>query len=284
MQILWIMLVCLVLLVAGTAIYDSNRFCKVTYEVESPDIKKNMRILFLSDLHNKQYGDGNSKLLADIEACHPDAVLVGGDILTATPGKDVARAAEFVRVIAERYPVYYANGNHEQRLELYPETYGDMGEKYEQLLADAKVKRLINEKAVAVEYGVEIIGCQIDRQFYKRFKRVEMPDDYLPAILPDKTKGMYTILLAHNPDYFPSYRKWGADLVLSGHVHGGVMRLPLLGGVIGTNFRLFPKYDGGKFEEEKAVMIVSRGLGAHTIPLRIWNPADRVEIIIRKTE
>ena len=111
-----------------------------------------------------------------------------------------------------------------------------------------------------------------------------MPGDYLQTVLPEKTPGMYTVLLAHNPDYFERYREWGADLVLSGHVHGGVMRLPFFGGVIGTNFRLFPKYDGGLFREDGATMIVSRGLGAHTIPLRIWNPAELVEIVIRKTE
>ena len=226
----------------------------------------------------------NEKLLAAIDACHPEAILIGGDILTATPGKEVAPAAEFVSVLAGKYPLYYANGNHEQRLELYPETYGEMGVEFERLLSEAGIHRLVNERTEDEACGVEIVGCQIDRQFYKRFQKVSMPGDYLQTVLPEKTPGMYTVLLAHNPDYFERYREWGADLVLSGHVHGGVMRLPFFGGVIGTNFRLFPKYDGGLFREDGATMIVSRGLGAHTIPLRIWNPAELVEIVIRKTE
>lgn len=284
MLIFCILLACFAIVMAGTAIYDSNRFCKVTYEVECPDIKKDVRILFLSDLHNKQYGSGNAKLLEAIDDCCPDLILVGGDILTATPGKSVLPAAEFVSQLSGKYPLFYANGNHEQRLELYPETYGTMGEEYENLLKKAGIRRLVNHAVSLDAYGVQIVGCQIDRGFYKRFRRVEMPEDYLRQILPEKEEQYFCILLAHNPDYFPAYRRWGADLVLSGHVHGGVMRIPFLGGVLGTNFRFFPHYDGGRFEEDGSVMIVSRGLGAHTIPLRIWNPAELVEIIIKKSE
>ena len=282
MRILFWVLICLIVVMIGVMLYDSNRFYKVTYELKSRDIEKDYHFVFLSDLHNKQYGEENKKLLAAIDACCPDAVYIGGDILTATPGKSVEPAAEFVRTLSEKYLVYYANGNHEQRLELYPETYGTMGSDYEKLLAEAGVMRLVNAAEYHAEYGVEVVGCQVDRRFYKRFKRVPMESEYLKHILPKKTEGMYTILLAHNPDYFQAYKEWGADLVLSGHVHGGVMRLPFLGGVLGTNFRFFPKYDGGKFSEDGKVMIVSRGLGAHTIPLRVFNPAELVEIVIKK--
>ncbi len=282
MQILLGIVTCLILVMAGVMICDSNRFCKVTYELVSRNIEKDFHFVFLSDLHNKQYGAHNEKLFKAIDACCPDAILIGGDILTATPGKSVEPAAEFVRRLAEKYLIYYANGNHEQRLDLYPETYGTMGEEYETLLAEAGVSRLLNAAEYNAEHGVEIVGCQLNRRFYKRFEKVSMKATYLHKILPKKTQGMYTILLAHNPDYFQEYIEWGADLVLSGHVHGGVMRLPYFGGVLGTNFRLFPKYDGGKFTEDGKVMIVSRGLGAHTLPLRVFNPAELVEVVIKK--
>ena len=85
----------------------------------------------------------------------------------------------------------------------------------------------------------------------------------------------YTILLAHNPDYFPQYGAWGADLVCSGHVHGGVARVPFWGkGMISPSLRLFPQYDGGVFSEGKSTMLLSRGLGMHTIPFRLFNPAE----------
>lgn len=275
-------LVCLVIIMLGVMIYDSNRFHKVTYEIVSDKVERDFRFVFLSDLHNKQYGKKNEKLIAEIDACDPDAVFIGGDILTAAPGKSVEPAAQFVKTIAERYLIYYANGNHEQRLDLYPETYGDMGKRFEQLLAQESIVRLVNEAEYNQQHNIEVIGAQIDRRFYQRFKKVPMDGEYLKEILPKKTDEMYTILLAHNPDYFQAYKEWGADLVLSGHVHGGVMRLPFFGGVLGTNFRFFPKYDGGMFTEDERVMIVSRGLGAHTIPLRIFNPAELVEVVIKR--
>lgn len=275
-------IVCLVLIMAGVMIYDSNRFHKVTYEITSDRIEKDFRFVFLSDLHNKKYGPDNEKLLSAIDACHPEAILIGGDILTATPGKSVRPAADFVGRLAERYLLYYANGNHEQRLALYPETYGEMGAEYEALLRERGIYRLVNAAEYNAQHGVQVVGCQADRRFYKRFRHVPMEDEYLNGILPKKDEGLYTILLAHNPDYFQAYKAWGADLVLSGHVHGGVMRLPYLGGVLGTNFRIFPKYDGGMFAEDGKVMIVSRGLGAHTIPLRLFNPAELVEVVIKK--
>ncbi len=284
MQSLIVVLVCLVLGMTGIVVYDSNRFRVVNYELKSTKVNKEFHFLFLSDLHNKQYGNANEKLFKAIDRCCPDVIMIGGDILTASPGKDVSQAAAFVRRLSEKYPVYYANGNHEQRLLLYPEKYGNMGEDFERLLSEAGIRRLINEQRYLKEYGVSITGCEVDRKFYKRFETVEMPQDYLEHLLPESVSDSFSILLAHNPDYFDQYAQWGADLVLSGHVHGGVVRLPWLGGVISTNFRLFPKYDGGMFKKKDSVMIISRGLGAHTIPLRMFNPAELVNIVIKKEE
>ncbi|MCM1569376.1 MAG: hypothetical protein NC081_08015 [Roseburia sp.] len=102
-----------------------------------------------------------------------------------------------------------------------------------------------------------------------------MEADYLPGLLGQPSDGKYTILLAHKPDYFPQYAAWGANLTLAGHVHGGVVRVPFWGkGVLSPDIRLFPEYDGGIFRKGQAVMLVSRGLGYHTIPFRLFNPAE----------
>ena len=103
-----------------------------------------------------------------------------------------------------------------------------------------------------------------------------MEKEYLEETLGPASKEKYQILLAHNPDYFENYAQWGADLVLSGHVHGGIMRLPLLGGVISPTLLLFPKYDGGLFKKGSSAMILSRGLGTHTLPIRIFNPGELI--------
>ena len=118
-------------------------------------------------------------------------------------------------------------------------------------------------------------GSEIDEAYYKRLKTVEMPPDYLHSVLGQASDSMYTILLAHNPDYFPRYAAWGADLTLSGHVHGGVARVPFWGkGVISPSWHPFPRYDGGVFRENASVMVLSRGLGMHTIHIRLFNPAE----------
>lgn len=281
MQFIIILCICALILLLGIIGYDSNRFHVVHYELKSSKIKEEFHFVFLSDLHDKQYGKENEKLLKAIDVCSPDAILIGGDILTSKPGRDVTRASGFVGRLVSGYPVYYANGNHEQRLMLYPETYGSMGPDYEKQLRDMGISRLINQSTVNETYGIEIVGCEIHRDFYRRFRKTEMPGEYLQEILPEKREDCYSILLAHNPCYFENYAHWGADLTLSGHVHGGVARLPFIGGVIGTDFRLFPRYDGGLFKKNNHTMIVSRGLGAHTIPFRLFNPAELVDVVIR---
>ena len=91
-------------------------------------------------------------------------------------------------------------------------------------------------------------------------------------------EGCCNVLLAHNPVYFDTYAAWGADLTLSGHLHGGIVRLPLLGGVISPQMKLFPDYTRGCHTKENHRMIVGAGLGSHTIPIRINNPPELVVI------
>jgi len=265
----------LCLIVVWVILYDSNRFVVVRNSFSSDKLRRSGRAVVLADLHNKRYGKNNELLLKAIDDCKPDFVLVAGDILTAKPGASLEPAIEFMQKLAAKYPVYYGSGNHEHRLKLYPENYKDMSERYEKALAEAGVIRLVNNHVTLEEYGITIYGSEIDREFYKRFKVSKMPEDYMRSILGRCDTETYTILLAHNPDYFPQYGAWGADLVCSGHVHGGVARVPFWGkGMISPSLRLFPQYDGGAFSEGKSTMLLSRGLGMHTIPFRLFNPAE----------
>ena len=181
--------------------------------------------------------------------------------------------------LAGKYPIYYGNGNHEHRLKLYPENYGDMAERYEEALQKIGIRRLVNEHTVLEESGICIYGSEIDKLYYKRFGIQPMDREYLKSLLGQPSAEKYTILIAHNPDYFPKYADWGADLVLAGHVHGGMVRVPIWGkGVVSPNVRLFPKYDGGEFTLGKTRMLLSRGLGMHTIPIRLFNPGEVLEV------
>ena len=143
---------------------------------------------------------------------------------------------------------------------------------------------LENGNVLLPDAGIRIFGAEINMDYYKKLSRREMKVSYLNSLLGRPSSDEYNILIAHNPDYFKAYAAWGADLVLSGHVHGGIMRLPVLGGVLSPSLRLFPRYDGGLYTEEKASaeeksrMILGRGLGTHTLPVRVFNPGELIVV------
>lgn len=265
----------LLLVCIWSMVIDGHRFVVQEWKTADNRIKKPCRCIVLSDLHNKQYGPKNAVLLQKIRELQPDLILVAGDICTAAPGKSFEPALFLLEELARDYPVFYGNGNHEQRMKLYPETYGDMAEEYAEGLAKIGISPLVNEKKVLEEYGLCVYGLEIDRAYYKRFQKKEMFPEYVASCLGKPDAEYYTVLLAHNPDYFEAYANWGADLTLSGHAHGGVARVPFWGkGVISPRLRLFPKYDGGIFEHNGKTMLLSRGLGEHTIPVRVFNPGE----------
>lgn len=282
---IFVMIIILAVIVLGWLIlYDSTHFVVVKYKISQNKLKRGYRAVVLADLHNKKYGRNNELLLKAIEEQRPDAVWIAGDILTAHPGKSMQTAIELISELAKRYPLYYGNGNHEHRLKLYPETYGNMAEEYAKALEKAGVRPLVNEHCVLEEYNLAIYGAEIDREYYKRFTIPDMEEGYMQRILGKPDRRRYNVLLAHNPDYFPDYANWGADLVLSGHVHGGMVRIPGWKGVISPNVRFFPRYDGGKFTEGDSTMLLSRGLGMHTIPIRLFNPGELVVVELEGQE
>lgn len=274
----------LVLVCLWVAIYDGSRFIVVYHRIRDRRIRGSFRAVVLADLHNKRYGKDNKLLLEAIDAQHPDAILIAGDMLTAKPGKSLEPAVGFLSALAEKYPIFYGNGNHEQRLKLYPETYGDMGERYAEELRKLQIEPLVNTHTELKEHNITIYGAEIDRYYYRRLIIPKMDPQYLPETLGEPDREKYTILLAHNPDFFPNYAAWGADMVFAGHVHGGMVRIPGWRGIVSPNLRLFPKYDGGVFREKNSTMILSRGLGMHTIPLRLFNPAEVIVVDFGMTD
>lgn len=277
-DILLLIVFVLALILGWVMLYDGSRFVIRKHSIKHEKIKKDYRAVVLSDLHNKQFGKKNALLLKAIDAQKPDGIWIAGDILTARPGKSPEPAIELLTALAKKYPIFYANGNHEHRLKLYPETYGDMAEKYAEALGKIGIQPMVNEQRLLEQENIRIYGAEIDREYYKRFTIPDMKREYLTEIMGEPVGENYVVLLAHNPDFFPVYAGWGADLVLSGHVHGGMVRIPGWKGVVSPNVRFFPKYDGGTFVEGKSTMILSRGLGMHTIPIRLFNPGELIVI------
>ena len=138
--ILLVLFVCLIIVFLWVMIWDSNRFVIRKYAFQSDRLKKNCRIVFLTDLHNKEYGIGNEKLLQAIGELAPDLILIGGDMLQAKPGVSFEKGAKLVLKCAEKYPVCYAFGNHEYRAGIYPETYGTMYQDYMKCFEESNVR------------------------------------------------------------------------------------------------------------------------------------------------
>ena len=235
-------------------------------------IKREKKIIFLSDLHNRMYGEENERLLESIRNQHPDLILIGGDMLVRKDGNSYDKTVHFLAKLPGICPVYCANGNHEQKLKELPDKYEQSYEEYKKALTASGIHMLENasETVKLEEVPVKLSGLEIPLGAYARFGRKELSLKEITDRIGEHGDD-YQILLAHHPGYMKEYLAYGADLILGGHYHGCVVQLPGIGGVISTNFTLFPKYSGGIYPEGEQTAVVSRGLGTHSVPLRLWN-------------
>lgn len=237
------------------------------------------KLAFLTDLHGKSYGEDNSILFAFIDEEKPDFILVGGDMVVGgvtSCGKSrkaskpsVHTALNLLERLSKTHPIYHALGNHEEKLET------SLFREYYEALLRFGVHFLDNEKVKLTSKKGEMLslyGLSLERDYFPKLKRRKLPLEEMEKKIGKKEE--FSILMAHSPLYFATYKDWGADLTLSGHFHGGIMRLPFLGGLLGPDFIPFPKYSGGLFSEGEKRMVVSCGLGTHTIHLRVFNPPE----------
>lgn len=247
---------------------DKKKYCSA----------ERLRIVLLSDLHNQRYGRKNEILVREIDRLKPDLVAAAGDMFTPEEGRTEHVALNLMETLAERYPVCYGIGNHEYIMKLDTDFFGVRYERYARGLRKAGVLLLENEYADITLKGlpIRIYGLQIPWRFYRRFSYRRLSVEEMKKYLGTGTQERYKILLAHNPMCFSAYEKWGADLTLSGHLHGGFIRPPLLGGVISPQCVPFPKYDRGIFEKNGHYLAVSAGLGSHANLPRLGNPAELV--------
>lgn len=262
---------------------ELHRFRVKKYRIVSRKLRGvgRKRILFLSDLHNRSYGSGNIRLLESIQNLEPDLILIGGDMLIRKNGTSYENTAAFLQRLPKICPVYYANGNHEQKLKEEPERYQQSYQDYKKQLEGAGIIFLENETA-ELNIGrakIRITGLEIPLEFYKKMKRHELSEMEMERRI-GRSNSVYQILLAHNPAFADAYLDWGADLILSGHLHGGMVRIPGIGGVISPDFRLFPRYSGGRYHRGKSDIVVSKGLGNHSIPIRFLNSAELIVLDI----
>ena len=243
------------------------------YAIKSSKLSKDFdgfKIAQISDLHNTEMGDDNEKLLSVIKKANPDIIAITGDMIDSRR-MDIQVALDFAREAVKIAPCYYVNGNHELRVLEY--------EELKEGLRELGVIILENDKATITkdDESLTIIGLS-DPSLEARYIYTE-EDEILDLYLNELSKedGNYKVLLSHRPEYFELYFEAGIDLVLSGHAHGGQIRLPFVGGIIAPNQGFFPKYDSGLYIKEETNMIVSRGIGNSLFPLRFNN---RPEVVL----
>ena len=282
-----IFILILLILAAGEIYRETHTFRVRKYKVKTKKnigIQNCVKVIFLSDLHNCVYGNKNDKLYKAIQAEMPDMILIGGDMLVAKEGSSVQEALEFVKKLPHICQVYYTNGNHEQRMKENTDIYGDTYERYKAKLENCGVCFLENKAENIEKNGMKfsIYGLELDSSVNRKFKKADVTEKTVEEKIGKKGKD-YSILMAHNPAYMDAYKKWGADLILSGHLHGGLVRCPGIGAVVTPQGFLFPKYSGEMRREGEQTIVVSRGLGSHTINIRLFNMPEviAIEVCVR---
>ena len=266
MRILLLVFVPLLLTVLLILALDTRLLTR-RYQIAAKGLSRQVRLVLLTDLHATPYGDRQERLLREVKACAPDLVLMAGDMVDR---RRSTREAEHLYRGLSAYPSYYVIGNHEcGRADL------------EALKARAKacgVTVLTNE-TVTVACGGEFLQISgIDDPECRRHK----PDfDHQTALVRLRETAAqrpgYRILIAHKPEWIARYS--GFDLVVAGHTHGGMIRIPgLINGLIVPGQGLFPKWIGGVYQHEDTTLVISRGLSRHLIRPRVCNRPELVVI------
>lgn len=277
----------LILIVVFLYTYSIKKVDITRYTVKSDKVSKqfdNYKIVQLSDFHSKGYKDTTGIIINEIEKINPDIIVMTGDMISW----DVENIDELERLINElapKYPTYYINGNHEELAEILK------SKEYENFINDIKSLgvsvlknnyiELIRDKESINLYEIDI---PLDGPTGLYVTEEQLDDNYINDVLGKVDESEFNILLAHNPLFIDDYSRWGADLVLSGHMHGGIIRIPIIGvGIASPEKDYFPKYDAGEFKVGNTTMIVNRGIGASSSGLRVFNKPE-ISVITLKNE
>lgn len=270
---------CLIALIYSIISIKMLKITSYDYSSERlPEYLKNKTAVLISDVHCCHHGRKNSRLINKIRECRPDFIFITGDLINGCSGEEKQFTEEFMSLLDEfKCPVYFCPGNHDQKLARKDK--GAYNENMEYIKSHSRL--LINSTIYMQEDGYYISGVRIPLVFYHKKCRDYRMDRLIDAAYEtsyDEEPDIFRILLVHDPYYFERYAASGADLILCGHVHGGIIRIPFLGGIISPRFEFFPKYDKGVFTKDRSTMIISAGLGWHNIPIRFLNTPELVKI------
>ncbi len=251
--------------------YDSNtRLVTEEFKVSTNKLPSNFegfRIVQLSDFHGKSFGKNNSELIKAVKSANPNIIVITGDLIEYSNSGSWAQT--LLKKLKEIAPVYFVTGNHEWAS-------GGLVELL-YIMDDCGIKVLSNEYEVLEKDGQKIVLAGVDDP--NGLADQKTPQQLFREIRSEQGDA-YSILLAHRNNLLDTYAEAGADLVLSGHGHGGIIRLPLIGGLIDVNRTLIAKYDSGFYIKDNTVQFVSRGFGTILhIPRFLNNPQVAVIVL-----
>lgn len=228
------------------------------------------RIALITDLHGRTFGKNNDALVEKTRQAVPDLIALAGDIADET--SDLEELAALLPRLANIAPCYYVTGNHEWRMENRKEWF--------RLLEQCGITRLENEFVTLSRGEDTIVLAGVDDPNGPRDQKTP---EALLGELHEQNPDAYTIVLCHRNDQLERMARLKADLVLSGHAHGGVVRLPFVGAIFGTHYEFFPDYTAGLYTLGRTSLVVSRGLGgSRRIPVRIGNRPEIPVITLRR--
>ncbi|SEA32879.1 hypothetical protein SAMN05216349_10973 [Oribacterium sp. KHPX15] len=279
--------------------WERNNPIVYRYVIQSGKLNKAHSFVYISDLHEKEFGENNEKLIEMIDELNPEFIIIGGDLIRCRKVSDSEKykdkdkidvSLKLLNDLKSKYKVYFSYGNHELRL-MDKAGFNDCNEtsKYDKYIQDISLERVTRLKQ-ALE-GIKVLddetvsfsdfdltGFTLPLDYYRplfmRTKEMLTEEDIsLHISKPDKDK--FNIILLHTPMYYKEMIDYGADLVLSGHYHGGTVRLPGLGALMTPQYQFFVKECAGEFKYKTGKLIATRGLGTHSINIRI---NDRPEI------
>lgn len=266
----WWILPALAILVALALIALDERLILRTYTVASPKLTAEVRLAVVTDFHSSDNADD---VVAMVASCAPDAVLMVGDMFDDdTQNRPTERTLSLMRQLSAQYPCYYVSGNHEAWT-------GEMDALYQQT-EEAGVTVLRMSSGVLTVRGQRIALCGIPDPYEMVFSGAPDTEEQLRQALEDVDSADFTVLLAHRPELLAKYAQFPLDLVVSGHAHGGQVRIPgVLNGLYAPNQGWFPKLAGGAYTQDGTTLIVSRGLAVRTWLPRIFN---RPEVVLMR--
>lgn len=239
-----------------------------------PESFDGFRVVQLSDWHGAQFGEDSSRLIERVRREDPDIIALTGDFLDRRHGEEAfKKLPPLLDGLCSIAPVYFVSGNHDWDSGLMKE--------FTALLSESGVTYLRNSCVELERNGGRIVLAGLEDPNGRR----DMPTpDEVTEQIAETHPGEFVLLLAHRNNLFEHYPDIQADLILAGHAHGGIVRLPFIGGLLGNNYTLFPRYDAGLFTSGRATLILSRGLGGNVPIPRFMNTPEIVSVTLRSGE